>query len=1396
MALPNFFDGETLFLNIVVLPRNQNPLKPAIELDAIIPTAPPFAEAKLRFDAKIISGFSVFPHSLAATASRTLPVVAPAQQVDLCNALANQFQIKNLNQSNADLTSNTDTAQNNPAVAAGLSVQKYLPLTYRKAFNFTTPRTPNAHTGDGYRCAIQNAGHVPGFKRSPDTISWGKVFAYALRQPRLATALGLVYEAQLAVTATDFPAGGWLFVDLAEGSDYTAQQSADSSFIARYAARIPPLVLETRRSVFAPMLVPVLPKARTSDPDPEPDGNYDDVLLEIASYDDGFAKIVHAYQPESVNLLVEQADGAHPVKDAGIRLGWDDEQILVWYMRQMSIDSSVHLDPSKRLDAPLAVFGYTVDVRKVATPALQWDSLTLVRSKATLSVPRDKTPGAGNIDLGNFEGELPFQVYPAQIDGDQSKPYWLPMYFANWTGHNIVLPDDDAAAIYRTGDSTLKIDPASPAIGDPVHGTGVSGPAQNLAGTLYSPGSIDTQLLYGNSYEFRVRLRDLSGGGPPNLPDIVPSNQSPSNIARCQFKRFVAPQPVRVSGLPVNTDTPAALSSLKILRPLLNYPAVNFTGKYADPVTLLTNASRNMAGTEAFGIEDPDVDRVEITVEIQSLKMDNLLSVSGNDNYILLYKTTRAFPAVHAEADYILPLTVPIVYTDVNVLHVGAEIDLTGDLGLSGDIDTLTEIVLPTARTIRITLRAICEDKTHNAAYYGLINPADPSMDTRFGRTLQIALYQPSVHELDLFLASAGTAEAIYLQPDPPFVFDGNGFSLLFGKAPDPAPTLIQRLAKQLKLENTGLTLTGAKGERTQFGCSHHIRHTLSPESSSLTFSSRGDLMNHWIVAVSLDLNRDWSWDGLAPQSLILTRTLRFTHDDPVTEVESEIVGDIELRRTASFEALQVPQRDFSRILFLDAVEPKNTRLRPAPHSGDPRFPDTIEISYTIKPVFKAGHGSEPNTVVIPPPPKNPAQTPPPFLLPITTPPAQVPRIVSAGIALSPYKRNTAYSATESRRRYLWVEFEEPILDPQDAVFARVLAYAPDQLLSNNHPELLVAPEEPALPIDPEYIRTIPPGATNDLAGLNAMQPMEQASDSEVHYILPVPPGLHANAPEMFGFFTYEFRIGHFRHPGPDGSMSFSTAQGRFGRPLRATGLQHPAPALLCSANRDELKLYVLAPYSVAVLNGKDYTADPPRTELWCLLYAQVRQADNLDFVNILLDDKMLDLRVQIDQRPQRPWNERYTVPQRMLLRNLTIRNWKDDLSYAKATHLFQLTDASQINKDSTKYGTAAWLNTEVDQLLERYGLPSNSPLSVLVVETLPMVRSLQEAVSNLGDPIVASKLNVHLAGVGATATVAADPAQPKVGVLFEQAPSPVSDELGKHRLLRTSPLTEVPSIC
>jgi len=1395
LAFPQYFDGATLTLNIVVLPRNQNPLRPAIEGHATIPDAPAFAEAELSFVARVVSGLKSFPHSLLADDTRGLVTAPPAQAGDLFVALGKNFSIANLNQTNQDLTTNQDRAE--AAVAEDLSVKKYLPVSYRKAFNFTTPRTRNAVTDDSYTCALRAAQKVPGFKRSLDDVSWGKVFAFALRQPLLARQLGMIYETQLEIQATDFPHGGWLYVDLADDSDFKEQQKADDSFIKKYAARIPVLKPGEPRQVFAPLLFPVLFKAKATDPDPAPDGKYDSLFIEAAAYDDGFAKIVHARQPVSRNFLAEESDGAHPTKDAGLRLGWDDEQILIWYMRQLTIDPTVAA-ADRRLDAPLGVFGYAVDVREAALPEKPWESLNLVASKNPLSIPADKNQPEPALMLGDFRGELPYQVYPAQIDGNKNNNYWLPMYFAAWNGHSLVLADTEAAEVYQTTNPDVKADPEDP-INDT--GTGVRGPAQNQLNKIYDPGTINTRLRYGKQYEFRVRLRDLSGGGAPLLPEVAPINESPSDVARPHFKRYVAPNRLRVDDLPYNTDSATEVNQIRLRRPLLGYPAVVYTDKYADPIGRLKAASQAMLDkqkpgaadpavdrVEAFGIADPDVNRVEVTVKVQTLKMDNLLSLSGKENYVHLYTTHRAFPAVNGEDDYEAALNIPVVYRDCKVLHTGDETDLVGDLQLPGDIDDLEDIVLPTARNIRLTLRAVCEEKAQNELYYGLLDDANHEMDARFGRTVELACYKPSADERDLFVDAtpAQMLQGIYLQPDPPRPFDGLLTTLLLGKEVAKAPDLVQRLAKQLNVEAAGLTLTAEKGERIQFGCSNRIRHTLSPENSSLTFSSQGDLINHWLCCISLQLDRDWTWDALEDRALVVKRTLRFTRDHAETETETTEVGDIEIRHTAPFEALQTPKRNYTRLIFIDAVEPKNRRTQKPPNNQEPRFPDTIEVSYTVEAKFKAGHAGQKD---------DPLRLD--FTLPITTPPTQIPKVASAGIALSPYRRNEKYSATEPRRRFLWIEFEEPIRDPQDTFFARVLAYAPDQLISNNHPELFVAPEEPALPIDPEFIRVIPPGATNDLAGLNAMQPMQRATDSDRHYMVPLPPGLHADAAEMFGFFTYELRAGHYRDDEKD-EMVWCTAQGRFGRPLRATGIQHPAPTLTCTVNRDEEKLYVSAPYATAVFDGKNVTADPPRTELWCLLYAQVRQADNRDNRNVLLDDKMLDWRVQIEQDKQVNWFQKYDAQQIKTLKNITINNWKDELSYGQFQHVYKLAETNLVNKDATKYGTVVWGNNEVAQLLELYGLPDNAALSVLVVEVFPTITNIYEHISNLGNQAVAEKLgeNIQVANLPSSGAVKEKTAQLNNLQSLQQGPSPVSDALGHRRILRTSPLTEVPFVC
>jgi len=1428
MAFPQFFDGNELQINIVVLPRDHNPLNPIIvgEEPQIPDAEVAFADATFSFGAQLIQGFGAnpLPQPKPLNEAISLETISPENPRDIFEAMANHLQIFNLNMvnSNINLQNIPKERQFEEARPVERSVYKHLPKTYLKATGFQAPRTKNAFTGDEYHCAVKGAKFHQGFQKSSDIISWGKVFAHILRQPLLARAAGFIYSTSLPITEDTFPDGGFLYIDLADGSSFSPQMAADDTFIKRYAARIPALTPGEPRQVFAPLLYPVLNVH---------DGNYDKLFIETAEYDDGFAKIVHCHQPPHRDPLVEEADGSYPVKDTGISLGWDDEQILIWYMRQLMIDSSV-TSAEKRLDAPIGVHGYVIDVRETSEatePENPWESLNLVSSKLPLTLSRNPASPDDFIALGDFEGELPYQVYPLQLDGTeqvtgQMQPYWLPMFFANWNGHSMVLPDEDAATVYQTTNPNVDADPdgqpATDGDGNPVStGTGVTGGAKNNLNQMYNGGQVNTQLRYGGTYQFRIRMKDISGG----VPDIErnPVNETPSDIATCQFKRYIAPIQPRIQEIEsvpnaqpgdvhpvIGTDGPSELNELNIRRPKLGYPAVVYTGKYSDPIQRLLNQSNlsldvnnadfshNAEHRVGLGIADPDVNQVEITVEIESLKLDKLASVNGKDDYVHLYTTRRFFPEINGNDDnYEATLNIPIEYKDIEgpdkVLNVGAELNLVQDLGLTDDIDNLPQLVLPTARTVRLTIRAVCEDKADDSdtgAYYGVIDAANKTLDVRYGEPFSVTLYKASTDETGLLALTAGvpSIQALYMQPDAANVFDGKLTTLFFGIENVAQNSNVQQLADQLNLESNGLTLYARKGKRVVFGCSSRIRHTLAPDGSSITFASKTDLFNHWLCCVNFELDRDWMWDALETDSFIVRRTKGFTHDAQPEEEDAE-AGRIKMIRTASFESLDNPQRNSTQIVFIDAVEPKKD-----PQNGNPAFPDTIDLAYTLEPRFKPDHGAErdePETVEL--------------TLPITTPPAKVPKIVSAGFALSPYKRDEKYENSESRKRFLWIEFAEPVEDPQDSYFARILASVPDQLISNNHPSLFVGPQEPPLPIDPEQIRIITPASSNDLAGLNAMQPMVKSTSSDVHYILPVPPGLHANSDEMFGFFTYEFRVGHYErppvNPGDEPAKVWTTAQGRFGRRLKSHGIQHPAPALTCMPNRDSDKLWVTAPYAVAVHKGKNVTANPPRTELWALLYAQVKQADNNDYRNILLDDRPLDWRVQIENEKDVNVFEKYTSNELQLLNQITVKTLKGQVS--PTGNFFKLVDFTKKNKSSTKYGTTVWSNKEVSQLLSVYGLPKDASLSVVVVETLPQINNIFEHITGLNQPQVAQ-----------TATNMVSEDQKKTFYQeydrrfhtrssaftpdVPQKPSPVSDELGHHRILRTSRLTKVPDVC
>jgi hypothetical protein len=1342
LTFPQRWKNNKLTVRVVIIPRNIDPTL----ANEVAPGTPAWCDAAIALKARLISDPEKYPSTLEADLPVSLIGLAmPANTADIFNEIATQL---------GGIQSTGPTSRLQKAETSHRA-RKYLPESYRNAFNFTTPRTKDAAIDDSYHCAIKDATKAdPAFKSSDKSLSWGKVFAYCLRQPALAKRVGFVYEATFDINPALVKSGGWLYVDLDDGCSYKAAMDADQKLVKKFAAKIPKLKKDDDRALFAAIQFPVLvdvPADPLDEDVPVAPLNMDELLIETEQYDDGFCKIVHANQPVSSDLLREKEDKELPViTDTGIRLAWDDEQLLIWMSRQLKKEATIVTAGGRNI-APMGVMQYRVDVRlhsDVEPNPNAWVPLCKVKNKADLML------GNNLIDAANAETELGVEVYPAQVDARKTEPFWLPQYFANWIGKSLVLQDEDAIDIFKKEENVIK-------------GVDKKATKNNQYDAV---GLNNIQLLYGTKYDFRVRLADLSGGGP--ALDETRKYAAPAPEGFCDFRRYVQPQTVRLKNvLPQDDREYFKDDELTIRRPLLGYPSVLFTGKYPNAVNdLIADADVAIVEKREVGLPDPDVDSVEVLVEVKAFEMDMLLryDINSHESYAKLYITKRVFPNAGGFHD---ELKVPITFVDAPVLNFTDSQDL-GALGLvvGGDnIDDYDDIVLPKSRDVRITLRPVVENKPeYYAKNTDLPKKGKPvTFITRKAGEDETALFKPT--------ADVDRIRGIWLQPDTDTYLKATaGEVFVENYQPANTSSMIERLAdvldKSIEVESKGLSLLGKQGARIQFGASRFIRHNLSPDSTNITISTRSDLLNHWVVPITLILNRDWTWDGAMPVSFDIYRKKKMVgaglSEEDRNAIEwgdEELVGDIEMKQAINIQALYNPERSQTYLCFLDAVEPK---------TEDPsKHPEEIMVQYRIKANFKslpdpADVATDDDTVVQ-------------LHLPMTTRPSQVPKIVGAGIAQSKYVSDEAYTSTEPRKRYLWLEFSEPLRNPKDAYFIRMLAYSADPLLARWEFDMFKAPEEPSLPINPEPIRNISPNHTDDKSGLTAMQELTKADDSEVHYLVPLPPGLHAASAELFGFFTYELRVGH--------KIGWSTAQGRFGSALRTTGVQHPPPQLFCVVNRNEKHIMVTAPFAQTVFNGADVTSNPPRTHLWALLYAQVKRADDKAYRNVLLDDQLF-----IRQRP------------RIDALGLPIID---------------------INTDAVQYGITGWKNKDVERILLKFGLPVDSNLSVLVVEMLPTYDKFYSPVgmANNNAMFVRSEAaalrsfkleeGMQVQHFRSTLKYANALAAEKQFQLERQREDqleeeiideanqqerirPLTDQLGSERILRTSTLVPVPEVC
>jgi hypothetical protein len=1182
-AFPQSWNGTELELRILTAPFG-NPMQPwSIGL-------PAFADARLVLAARLIPGVEQLPQPANATEHIVLQVQTPANIAQVYQKVAVEFQV--------------DAAAPQPYVApVKTTFRKMLMPSYLQASGYTQPRTEFAVTGNDYICALAD-GPRPAKRppKPPVPPKWDTVLAMALRQPLLAEKLGLIYRATL--TPDDpaiFENGGWIYVSLHDTSDYFAASSG-VDFLKLYAARLPALTTGDERPLFAPVLFPV-----SATP---PAGSFDETLHEAEVYADGFARLPHTFQADRadyLNLSQQNERRLRPFEETGLRLGWDDEQIVIWLNRQLTEDPRNGSLTAR--DTPLGVRGYRVDVRDADNNG-GWHSL--VRMQGPVQV--------GGLALGNFNGEMTIELAASQLQGKRDGEYWLPPYFARWTGASLIAPDPTAFKV-------ANVDPPERVL--------------NPAGERAVP------LRYGHRYEFRVRLADLTGGGTAPAVEETPN----AAVAACRFRRFIPPGAPDVAKLEEQDE---GTITTTVARPRLGYPALLYTGLPGAENHLLADAAAAFEGGRTAAFADPDVARLRIDVSVGALEHDPS-NMPGPVPRTHLYSVYRDFDAEPEEA---LPLTLEF-----------QDIDDLADIATPGASGALT---LPTARDVEITLTPIAKRDPGMSATVAdpvteqHIDPEELDRDdpkltyfgkhaARVGSRRLFTVRRESADESALLQSVPDASfQGIFLQPTPAHDIHLHAVNAAAGAHELAPETAIQRLARQLRLEHHGLTLTVAPGHRVVFGASGSVRHVLSPEHSTISFADETTITSQWLMVVPLRIARDWTWNALTDEGFQVFRTINGS--------APQLVGTISPRRALSATIIRRGtqlDRSCTDLFFFDAIDPK-------PLPG--QFPRELIVEYTVKPQFR-----EPPQAPVP-------QWTGSVQLPVAARPAQVPRIVSAGIALSPYERDEAYSRTEARRRMLWIEFAEPITDPRDAYFARVTAHSADPMLTRERPAQPPVPLEPPLNIDAELIRAIVPGQPEDASGLSAMQrliPAENPSNGGIrHFLLPLPPAVYESSPELFGFFVYELRVGH-----ADG---WSTAQARFGLPQRVTGIQHPAPALVCSLSRNAEHIRVSAPFALAVADGQILRATPPTTELWALLYAQVRLADGSECRNIL-----------IGRTPLR-WDDR-------------------DLRGASGPE-------PQGQGYWDQYTIAAWL--------EALQLPANSPLSALTVELLP------EPDSPFGDPL------------------------------------------------------------
>ena len=940
------------------------------------PTAPlfvaggkPFAGTDLSLQVVATGGSDAIAHTDAPGGGTILPA-------DLSNALP-------LFQQFAARFSPQDTSRGAGPPPTAARIVKALPDSYLARLPPGTARAASAATPDDFACALR--GRQPKFPPDPPparAIAWGEVLSYALRNPALARALGLVRDFRIDINAADFAdSGGWLYVTPGAADDGTGLQAAWTTTpdaVKCYAALIPPLAAP--RELFSALLFPVSNPVSPATPDQE---QLDRAFVEALAYSQGFARLVHVRQPDTADSVTgSAATTVAPGSDSGIQIGWDDEQVSEWHNRQVSVLLGPAPGGTPPLEAPIGVLGYRVDVRVPAAgepPDADTGWVSLMTASGGL-------PAAFAGLLPSFNGDLVIEPASTALPG--ADEFWLPLYFAQWQGTRLGLRDDTARLL--VGGIASGITPPS-------------------AASSFTATGAPPRLIYGTAYQFRVRLADLTMQGPDVA--AVPAPELPAQRAGLTFARHVPPKALGLQTVPPppRPDRPppiGPIDSVSLTRPRIAYPEALFTPRYgatddlatAARAALLAQLGLDAVGTPSpalpaanpqliAGLPDPDVVQIDIHVEVRALAQDTADDVNADGSFTTLYRTSRPVPSLpplpptppgvllppsQVAADLPLP---PLDFGFVDVPEVGDPVWRAG--AAAGALP------LPRARDVRVTFTPIADGPP---GYFGSFSDPARTPPT-VGLTSKVVTRAPAVAEPNLFappLDGSPSLQAFAFRP----VTDG-----------DVTAGVMQRLAPRLGLLADGLTLSARPGERVVFGCSGALKHQISPDGARITFASTAEMLAKWTLIYQAVIERDWTWDGLRGRSLT-ARSL----DAGGGVID---IGSIAVPRVAGQDALAgVSDRTRTRIVFVHAIDPT------APNAVDGLTPRPPIWLHAV--VEGAGANLEIDSEQAA------------VRLPVVVPPAAMPDVTSAGYALAPYAIGSDYASTTPRARRLWLEFAAP----------------------------------------------------------------------------------------------------------------------------------------------------------------------------------------------------------------------------------------------------------------------------------------------------------------------------------------------------------------------------------